>query len=175
MEKKSQVWIETAVYILIGLTIIAILLAVAVPQIDKMKDQSILKQTALVLNQIDAKITETKDGRGSIRIVDFTIGKGKLEINANNNSLIYSLENTNLEFSEPGVTFMEGNIKILTQPSGRKFNIYLTMEYNQLNITYNEKEETKILQAGSAPYKMQIKNIGDNQINQKSHIDFYML
>ena len=54
--KKGQVWIETVVYTLIGLSIIAIILTMAMPQIDKMKDKSVVEQTATALNELDKKI-----------------------------------------------------------------------------------------------------------------------
>ena len=39
---KSQVWVETAIYTLIGLTIITIIMSIALPQIEKMKEKAII-------------------------------------------------------------------------------------------------------------------------------------
>ena len=54
--KKGQVWIETVVYTLIGLSIIAIILTMAMPQIDKMKDKSVVEQTATALNELKSQL-----------------------------------------------------------------------------------------------------------------------
>lgn len=173
--KKAQIWIETAVYTLIGLAIIAILLAIVTPQIQKSKDNSVLEQTIIALESINSKIIETEQAPGSIRIVDLKIAKGKLEINSQNDSLIYTLENTKLEFSQAGEEIQEGNLKIKTEKFGSRFKTTLSLYYDNLNITYNNQKAPKTLQASSTPYKIKIENIGDQGINDPVHVDFNLL
>ena len=43
-KKRGQIWVETVIYTLIGLTIIGLLLAVSKPQIDKQKDKALIEQ-----------------------------------------------------------------------------------------------------------------------------------
>ena len=74
---KAQVWVETAIYTLIGITIIAILLATLTPQIDKIKDKGIIQQTIDAMNVLDNKISEVSQSPGSVGVVKLTIGKGK--------------------------------------------------------------------------------------------------
>lgn len=174
--KKAQIWIETAIYTVIGLTIIAILLTVVTPQIEKTKDSGIVKQTSTAMNIIDNKISEIGQSAGNIRIIDFKISKGKLEINSQEDFIRYSLENTKLELSQPGEEIRNGNIYMKTEKKGSKFDIFLTRYYNEsLNITYAGIEENKVLQAGAVSYRIQIENVGDSLISGKTHIDFNIL
>lgn len=158
--KKGQVWVETAIYTLIGLTIIAIVLSAAIPQIEKIKDREIISQTVNALNILNLKIFEVGEAVGNSRTVDLRIAKGRLEINSEDNSLIYILEDTVLELSEPGQVIKEGDISLKTEKYGKNYNIYLTINYTDFNLMYNEKEEYKVLQTGTTPYRIQIENIG---------------
>jgi len=38
-KNRAQIWVETVIYILISLTIIAIILSMALPQIEKLRDK----------------------------------------------------------------------------------------------------------------------------------------
>jgi hypothetical protein len=175
-KKKAQVWVETAIYTLIGLTIIAILLSAATPQILKMKDRGIVRQTSEALLLLDSKITEIKQAPGNIRIVDIKIAKGRLEIDAEKDAIRYILEDTRLKLSEPGVEVQEGKLLIKTEEYGSKFTVIITMDYKgSLDITHDIEESLRTLQAGTAPYKIQIENIGDNEVGQPTHIHFNIL
>ena len=55
--KRSQVWVETVIYTLIGLAVIGILLAAAKPKIDEMRDKLVVEQTIDSMNSIDEKIS----------------------------------------------------------------------------------------------------------------------
>ncbi|MFH1918247.1 MAG: hypothetical protein ABIJ14_04070 [Nanoarchaeota archaeon] len=175
MKTKAQVWVETAVYTLIGLTIITILLAVVTPQIEKIKDKSIIEQTVMALNDINTKIEEAEQAPGSIRIINLKIAKGSINIDSPTNEITYTLENTKLELSEPGEEIQEGNIKIKTEEQGSKFKITLTMSYPNLQLTYNNQEAPKTLQAGTQPYKINIENIGDQLPSKPIHLDFSLI
>ena len=113
--RHSQIWVETAIYTLIGLTIIAILLSVAVPQVDKIKDKGIILQTENALNELNRKILETTETPGNVRIIYLKLAKGRLEINSENNSIDYVLENTRLKLSEVGEKINEGDLILETK------------------------------------------------------------
>ncbi|MBT4165568.1 hypothetical protein HOE04_00845 [archaeon] len=163
---RAQVWVETAIYSLIGLTIIAILLTAAMPQIEKMKDKTIIAQTTEALNQLDNSIIEITESPGNIRIVYFKLAKGTLEIDPGQEKIIFTLENTKLELSEPGKEITEGNIKLKTEEYGKNFKITLTLDYSDLDLIYDQQ----ILQSGTTDYKIKLENteainIGKTQIN----------
>lgn len=171
--KKSQVWVETAVYTLIGLTIIGILLAAATPQIEKMKDKSVVEQTLSALNSINEKIIEVEQAPGSIRIVYLKISEGNLIINPSEDKLKYVLENTRYEMSEVGERLREGDVFIETKEYGNeRYQIELTLEYsNRINLTSDSGEELKTIQTGAKPYELYIANPGDNDYTERTHID----
>jgi uncharacterized protein (UPF0333 family) len=176
MQKKAQIWIETAIYTLIGLTIIVILITSATPQIEKIKDNGIISQTTEALITLNNEIFEVEQAGGAGRVVYFTVAKGKLKINAEDNIIQYVLEDTRLELTEENKTVKEGDIYILTKERGSRFDIFLTMNYtDRLNMTFNNEEKIEILQAGKIPYKIQIENKGDNLATEDTHIDFKLL
>ncbi len=173
-EKKcAQVWVETAIYTLMGLTIIAILLSVAMPQIDKIKDRGVLRQTHEAMNVLDGKISEVRySDPGNSRVVNLKIAKGKLEINPEEDKIVYTLENTRLEASEPDLDIEEGNMILKTERYGSRFKITLTANYEDVDIVYREVDESKILQAGATDYQIFIENKGDNDVDDRILINF---
>lgn len=176
MIKRGQIWIETAIYTLIGLVIIGIVLSIATPQIDKIRDQGIIEQTISALNVLDVKILETAQaGPGNIRVIDFKISKGRIEIDAENDFIIYTLDNTRLELSEPGIEVKEANLLLMTEAQGRRFKVTLKLKYDNFNLTNSNNEIIETLQASTTPYRIQIENVGDNKIDEKTHIDIVLL
>jgi len=157
----SQVWVETAVYTLIGLALIAVIITMANPQIQKIKDKTIIEQTISAMNILDDKILEVQQSEGRIGKVIFKIAKGRLEINSEEDSIKYVFEDTKLELSEPGVEIKQGDIILKTEKSGARFNIILLMEYNA-DITNKNNEAIKILQEGATPYNIFIENKGSS-------------
>jgi len=171
-DKKAQVWVETAVYTLVGLTLIAIIISMATPQIQRIKDRTIIEQTVSAMNTLDDKILEVQQTEGSVGLVIFKISKGKLEINAEDNEIIYALEDTKLEASEPGVEIEDNNIILLTEKTGARYNVFLIMRYN-LDITNKNNENIKILQAGATPYNILIENKGSTIVpGATTQLDF---
>lgn len=171
--KKAQVWVETVIYTLIGLTIIGVILAVAIPAIENYKDEILLEQTISALNKINDEISETKETVGNSRIVEFRIKKGNLLLDTQNETLVYTLEESRLEYSQPEKAIEQGDIEILTSKRGKKYDISLTIVYRDDNIDlrYNDKNENKIFNQAPIPYKWYIENNGtlegEIQINIK--------
>jgi hypothetical protein len=171
----AQIWVETATYTLIGLVIIGILLAAAMPQIDKIKDRGVLTDTKEAMDLLDVDIRDIEQAPGNIRIFNLRMSKGKLEIDSENNSIRYILENTRLEFSEPGEVIKEGNFFIRTDTQGSRFAITMLLDYNNsINITY-DNQILKTLQPGTGGHKIKIENVGDNAFDEKTHLKFDIL
>jgi len=175
LNNKAQVWIETVIYTLIGLTIITIIISAATPQIEKIKDKGIVTNMFGVLDDLDSKISAVMQAEGAIRNVPIVMSKGSLEINSSDNFLRYTLDNTRLELSEPGEEIIQANIKIKTERMGSRFRIILTREYNDLNITFNNENVLRTLRGGGAAHSLVIQNIGDNLPSEPTHIDFKLL
>lgn len=170
--KKSQIWVETAIYTLIGLTLIAVISSAALPQIEKMKDREIVKQSLVQLNEINKKILYVREAPSSVRRHGIIIGKGKLEINPINDTITYVLENTRLQFGEVGQKIQEGDIISETQKYGSRYNVYLILNVStNSDITFNQKTESKVLQAGSTQYDLIITNTGTSDDKGRYIID----
>ena len=170
--KRSQIWVETAIYTLIGLTIIVIILAIANPQIEKIKDRSSIRQAMEAIETLEGKVSEVEQSPGSVGLATIRIGKGKIIINSTNNSINYILEDTSLEFSQQGINIKEGNFIVRTEKKGNKFRIILNRYYTGLEMTYNGQERDNYLEPGAVPYKIRMENKGKNTLGDKTIIDF---
>lgn len=177
MKKNAQVWVETVVYTLIGLGVIATILTIATPQIEKIKDKGIIQQTESAMNDLSRTIAEVEESAaGNVRQVNLRLSKGALKIDGVNDSLNYALENTRLQFSEPGLNVKDGEINIRTDKFGARYKISLGLDYkDRINITNNKADEVKTLNPGGVEYKIYIENVGDNAIPDKPHLDFQVM
>ena len=163
MEKGGQVWVETVIYILIGLSIIGILLAVINPKINEMKDKAIIDSMIIGLNEIDYKINDVKIAQGSKRLIEIGLKKGKLIIDATNNQINFTLENIEKEYSQIGKEVKSGNrLKIKTTKEKGIITVTLSLKYDNLDILYEGNSGTlQEFNAASLPYKLSIENIGE--------------
>ena len=168
---KAQIWVETAVYTAIGLAIIGIVLAVALPAVGRWKDKTLIEQTASALNTLNDKILEVRESSGNVRTVEFRIKKGVLTIRPSENEIVYVLEGSDLEYSQPDLEVELGDIRIKTATNGKKYDISLKLSYQDKNIdlTYDSNNEEKILQKTPIPYKLSISN--EEIIDTNSRID----
>lgn len=184
--KKSQIWVETAIYTLIGLTLIAIVLSVATPQIQKLKDRSIINQASQSFSGLNELILDVAHTPGNIRIFYFNFDKGRFEISPTDDSLLFTLENTNLKFSELDKEIKQGEIIYKTESYGKKYNVMLKLNYfsgGKIDIRYkvggstidatvgNTVNDKKIFYGGI--YKIKIENKG--VISGKTVIDFELI
>lgn len=172
---QGQVWVENAVYILIGITLITIILSLAFPQIEKMEDRGIVKQTISAMNTLDNTIEDAKKEVGNVRIIDFKIAKGRLEINSSSDEIVYILENTKLEMSELNTEIEYGDLILKTEKQGARFKISLKKRYDSLNITFKGEDKLGTLNAGATPYKIVISNLGSPSVNDPMQIDLGLL
>ena len=170
MNEKAQIWIETVIYTLIGLVIIGVILAIATPAINNYKDEILIEQTITALNEFNNKIEEVKDGGvGNSRIVGFRIKKGSLLLDVLNEKIIYTLEESKLEYSEVNEVIKQGKIEIRTIERGKKFDISLiiTHDSNEIDLIYNDQEIDKTFNQASIPYNLYIENNGTDADGRK--------
>ena len=169
----GQIWVETAIYTLIGLTIIGIVLSIITPEIQKIKERTIISQTNEALTQLNNEIQKVGQTEGNVKIIDFKITKGKLDIISSDKKIVYTLENTKLEFSEEGQEIKQGDIILKTEKVGKRFNVILELRYPNLDITFNNQIKSQTLHSSPNPYKIKIENVGDN--SAKLHLDFSLV
>ena len=173
---RAQVWVETVIYTLVGLVIIAIILSTALPQINRAKDRNVLTQTINAMNDIDSKIQEVVQVPGNLGIVELRIAKGRMVIDSVDSLIIYTLEDTPLKYGEVDQQLQENGVTIITKKNGNNFNLIVTKNYtNSISITVDGEKGLKTLQPGATPYKLQIENIGDNAVDSSPHLDFRLV
>ncbi len=170
MNKSGQVWVETVVYTLIGLSIIGIVVGIATPKIKEVTDKALIEQTLSALNELNEKIVGTQTAIGSSRIVSFQIKKGDILIDSLNNQIIFTLRDTRLLYSEVGTPIRQGYLIILTSGGENDYDISLTLDYSDesnrpLNITYDNKDETYLLTKAPTPYQLLMENKGNSQLD----------
>jgi len=169
LKKRGQVWVETVIYVLIGLTIIAILIALITPRVKEMNDKAIVEQSINSLSSVDEKIYATLMSPSSQREIDLYFRKGEYIINSEDNTISFSLKGTNLLYSQLNKTVRQGEIYILTSGKKDNYDIMLTLNYSSFNVTFNGRDENKVLTASSTGYRLLVRNngkVGDyTQIN----------
>ncbi len=172
MIKKNrigQVWIETVIYTLIGLSLIGLTLAILTPKIKEFRDRSVIEETLSSMNLFDSKINEILDAPGNRRRIDLTIDKGIFAVNSSGDSLKFKLENSKVRYSEPGVSLEIGRVNVTTLENGENYDIKLEIFYLH-NISFDGKEDYIEFTPVSIPYKFFIENRGI--IGNNYNIDF---
>jgi|TARA_B100001971_G_C18143479_1_gene511689 hypothetical protein len=163
--KSGQVWVETVIYTLIGLTIIGLVLTVAKPKIDAKKDEILIDQAIESLGNINNKIYSSANAPGSKRLVDLKIGKGKLIIDMNAETISWILESS-FEYSESGSTIPLGSMNVTTSGSS-PYEVELKMGY-PFDLRYSgQNSGTKELNEASVPYRLFFENDNSDPITNK--------
>ena len=160
IKKRGQIWIETVLYTLIGIVIIGIVLAVAKPKVDRIKDDLVIEQAIEAFGNIDKKIYEVQVAAGNRRIVDLKIGKGELIVDMENDKISWLIDSS-FEYSEVGVLVPLGNLNVTTTGAG-PWQVVLERDYG-VDIRYNN-ENKGVMKFDSAPipYNLAIENGGRN-------------
>ncbi len=159
--RRGQVWIETVVYTLIGLALIALVLAILSPKIKELRDRSVVEQSIDSLNVIDSKINELLDAPGNKRKVELSIEKGKLAVNASRNTIYFIIDESNVRYSEPGVSLQIGRVNLTTLQMTEKYLINMELNY-KYNLTFDGFDSAELIEftPASLPYKFFVENKG---------------
>lgn len=181
-EKKAQVWIETVIYILIGLAIIALILTFVVPKINEQKDIAVVEQSIASLQVLDDTINDViSKGKDNKRVVEFKLSRGELYFNVTGNeeNKIYLIINgLTKPYSEPNEEINFGRIKIKTREGKKTSSVSLTLNYTEVGVvlTFNDDEKNAKFTPSSTPYKFIIENKGiaknvfsDNGVEYDAH------
>tara|TARA_Y100000310_G_scaffold342908_1_gene448198 strand:+ start:10170 stop:10676 length:507 start_codon:yes stop_codon:yes gene_type:complete len=164
MKKKGQVWIEVVIYTLIALTLIGTVLAFIIPKIEEIQDKAIIEQSITMMQNIDKIITSVEGVAGNKRIIDLGIKEGTLKIDAQKDEIIFEIESEDA-YSQPGEKINIGDIIVLTEETGSLNKITLTSNYSEYDLTYDGKNESKLITHSSTSYKLSIENKGETIID----------
>ncbi len=166
IRSRGQVWIETVIYTLIGLILIAMTLAYLMPKINQSNDRSAVEQSIEALNLLDQKVVEVTTGAaGSSRVIpEFLIKRGSLTIQPDRDNILFVIEGLGAAYSEPGVDIIRGRITLRTDPFQGKYLTTLTIHY-MFDITYAGGTVTKKFTPAATPYQFSITNVNNVQID----------
>ncbi len=160
ISKKGQIWVETIIYTLIAVSMIAAVLFFVQPKIKELQDKTIISQSIEVMRYIDSIIAEVGQGvPGNKREFEVGIKKGTLTFDGKDDKIIFKIK-SNYEYSEPEIAINEGDLEILTTKKGEDITVTLTVNYTQYDLKYKGEDEVKILPAASTPYRVLISNEG---------------
>ncbi len=161
--RRGQIWVETVIYTLIGLAIIGLVLAGALPKINAKKDEMIIGRSIEAISNIDSKIYEVQRGAGNRRTVNLDIKNGAFVINPYDNTISWILESS-FAYSEPGVTVPFGNMNITTTKDGN-YEVELKIGYN-VDLQYDgDIFGEKRFDVAPIPYVLSIENMGKKDGN----------
>lgn len=162
--KKAQIWVETVVYTLIGISIIGILLAVAKPKIDEIRDRMIIEQTIDSFNQIHGKIIEIQDSPGNQRTLGLKLSRGEITINSSADKITWEIE-SKYRYSQPGSWVEFGKIKVLTE-TANPYNVFVVLDYSgSYNISVSNEEKSFEIEESPTPYNLLFINKGGGKVN----------
>lgn len=156
---RGQVWVETVIYTLIGLSLIGLVLGLITPKINEYRDRAIIEQTIASLNVIDSKISEVAEAPGNVRVVSLTMRRGELVINASADMLVFVLEGSKVTYSEPGQPVQLGHMIALTTKAGSVTTVSLALAY-PYDIDYDNNVSAKQFQAATTPYQLSFAHAG---------------
>ena len=163
-EKKGQIWIETVIYTLIGLSLIGLVLAIITPRINEFRDRRVIEQTADSLNVFDSKINEVLSAPANKRKIEFKMKKGDLYFDTISDTITYVLEDSRSLFSEPGKTIPIGRINVTTTEKTKYYEVMLVLSYSH-NLTFDGQEQEAVkFSSTSVPYIFFIENKGFQNI-----------
>ncbi|MFA4960188.1 MAG: hypothetical protein WC548_00840 [Candidatus Pacearchaeota archaeon] len=162
--KNGQVWVETVIYTLIGLSIIGMVLAFATPKINNYKTEMLVEKSIESMTNIDLKIAEVLSAQGNQRIVDLKIGKGTLFFDLDG-SKIYWIVDSSFEYSEEDTPIQVGTFTVTTKRDN-EWSVTIEKNYNFVFKFDDKNEGIKELTAASTPYKLVIENAGLNEYGE---------
>jgi len=157
--KKGQVWIETVIYTLVGLGLIGVVLAFITPKINEYRDRAVIDQTIQSLNVVDAKASEVLQAPLNTRVVEFTLKRGTLTLNATNETIFYTLEDSHVIYSEPDEVTNIGRIAVLTKEGKKTHTVTLGLSYS-FDLDYQDNGTARVYSAAATPYKFSFEHRG---------------
>lgn len=129
-KNKGQVWIETVLYTVIGLAIIALVLSFAYPKIRASQESLLIEQSIATLNNLDTVImTVNERGPGNVKTYTFSIKRGRLLFNENEETITLVITGIKSAYSEPGVAVHDGRVSVLTREGTKGNTVKLLLNY----------------------------------------------
>lgn len=170
--RKAQIWLETAVYTLIGLALIGMVLAFATPKIQASQEKALIEQAINSLENFDSLFNEIiNSGSGNRRTYETLFKKGELSIDGENDIILFNFE-TKTAYSQPNLTIKNGAVSILTLKKQKGYTTELKLNYSgQADIVVSGKQESKKYDSAPTSYTLLLTNNGISSPNRRVVID----
>lgn len=173
MNEKAQIWIETVIYTLVGLSIIAVILAIITPKIQEAKDKAVIDQSLDILDSLSRDIDDIKFAPGNSWPVEIKFDNGRFFIDGATDTIYFLFEENKAQYSEAGTTITRGRVIIRTDKVAKNYVVKLGLNYSGvLNITYKNQDRVQSFQAAAIPYDLVMESKGKTggltQINFES-------
>ncbi len=164
-KKRGQIWIETVLYTLIGLVLIALTLSFVLPKINASKDRAVMEQSIGTLNVFNEKIEALLDsGQGNVRNLEFKIKKGSLVINPESEEIYIELKEFGRPYTEPGTLVQLGDIGVLTEEGQKGYDERVTLNYVGIaDLKFSGGDAEKRFNSASISYVISFRNLGDSE------------
>lgn len=164
--KHGQVWVETVIYTLIAMVMIGLVLTFVQPKILELSDRAAVQQSLSMMNDINNVILDlSQSGSGNTRKVSLNLRTGSLEVDGANDRIVFALEKSHYQVSEPDTAVDYGDIIVFTHTVNELSNINMTLDYSQYNLTYQGAETVGTLTKASTPYSLFISNNDGAEVN----------
>lgn len=187
IRNKGQIWVETVIYTLIGVVLIGLVLAFAVPYIEEQKDRKIFDDTINALNQIDNSIEEVRRmGPGNQRQVDFLISEGKLVFDFDQgNNLSFELPESKYAASEIGrgadrdqgvfIDVPGTNLRMKTEIIGNEeYDVLVVREFaDTVDLKFDGEDVYTEFDKSAGAYRFIVENLGRDYVSGELRINIY--
>ena len=129
-KNRGQVWIETVLYTVIGLAIIALVLSFAYPKLRAAQENLLIEQSIATLNNLDKVINIVNErGPGNIKTYTLSIKRGRLIFDEKNEKISLEIKGIKTEYSEPGAPFSDGRVSVTTNEASKGYTVTLSLSY----------------------------------------------
>ncbi len=164
-KRKGQIWISAVLFISLGIMVISLILAAAVPMVNRISDKNTVVRTkGILLNIDDAIKTVINEGPGSQRqLAPLIIDRGELHISNETYEIRWMME-TESELMEPNIQITEGHLnQILNSTIVEEiYEMNLWIGSDNINVTLDSLFTSPF----TGEYVLTVKHTGEFTNNQ---------
>lgn len=170
--KKSQIWISTVIWLLIGTLILALVLSFGLPVFNKTKETVTYQQVVDQFQNLqDALNSIAKGGVGSQKVVDLSIPKGNVQVNDNgikwSSSMNYPLFQSQSRMNVNGVI-----VTTDVDVSAEEFATYYILQNSYLLVNITRYPNGTVINASNLINSITFKM---TNVTVKPKYTFYLL
>ena len=161
---RGQIWVETVLYTLLGLALMGLVLAFALPKITAAQERAVVEQSVQSMSTLyDGIETVQTRGVGNVKAVTLVLHAGNVILDGVNDSILLVLPEQKSKYSQPGSSIDKGGITVLTEEKAGLYQVTLSFALPRTNLTIDGKDERKTLTAVSTSYRITVSALGTQE------------